>query len=526
MDAGRGRQSEAETLKQRRRQEGHWRAGVLALNSSAGNAAVAQLLGPSHSGITTISRFGSAEHNAIGADASLGAGSDIDIGNAEKLTYGEVLALAGDFFASVQQMRAMAKTPDGQAELRAARWKALGLGPQPNEAVLKSVMNRYFQLAGSNTSHFSGGGEARATYRAGHRQALQEAFAAGATGYPVRMISARTTEAFCQHFLTDMFAGGHVRAPRRDIKEWYTTHYPDSLNRLLNWASNRIALILDEWGQTTALPNSSIAADIKAKFADLGGPAVQNFSLGDIVGLAYHFQDNKGLGVISDVDESGQPVPGGFHWTAEGDSHLLPAGGQPTASAQLTQRMVTAAARSSLSELETARQLGEQAAGGRCLPSLQLAAAASTALDHMPLAAECFVPRPDEAAGNAVMNWQWGHLDPILRAAVDQSVSGEIAHTLQDQAANVPEFTHLKVVAAIPPVAQTENPGEARWTLHTRRAFAQWAAEMRTLGIVALEHAMSSNASPVPASEPFDASKDGGALPGGLHPSHSPTSAH
>lgn len=386
-------------------------------------------------------------------------------------------------------------------------------------------MNRYFQLAGSNTSHFSGGGEARATYRKGHREALQEAFAAGATGYPQRMLGARTTEAFCQHFLTDMFAGGHIRAPRRDIKEWYTSHYPNSLDSLLNWASLRIAVILDGWGQTTALPNGSIAGRIKGKIVDLGGPAVQTFSLGDIIGLAYHHQDNKGLGVISDRNVTGQEVPGGFHWTAEGDDHLLPGGGrQPTAEGALTRRMVTAAARASLAELETARQLGEQAAGGQCLPAPRLAAAAAAALDALPLSAEGYIPRPDQAAGNAELDWEWGHLDAVLRAAVDESVKGEIVGTLRGKAGLVQEFVHLKRVWAWPPVAETVIASEADWTLQTRRAFTQWVDEMGALGIEALEHAMASNASPPPVqdSEPHD----GGAPPGGVPRARSPIPAH
>lgn len=126
QDIGRERRPGGESGPHREARNGTLYSRILALNSSAGNAAVAQLLRPADRAIITLSRFGSAEHNAIGADASAGAGTDIELGDGERLTYGEMVALAGDFFASLGQMRALATTPQGQAELRGGALEGVG----------------------------------------------------------------------------------------------------------------------------------------------------------------------------------------------------------------------------------------------------------------------------------------------------------------------------------------------------------------------------------------------------------------
>ena len=491
-------------------------ASVAALSASAGNQAVCRALdrqaGARERG-RQLARFGSAEHQAIGADASGSGSTDLELGNGEMLPYGDMVALAGDYFKSLQQMRELAATPAGQAQLRAARYKALGFGTKPDPATEKLVMDRYFELAGANVSHFAAGGDALISYRDGHKTAIESAFMAGAAGDDRKFLAARTEEAFCNHYLTDMFAGGHVRTPRRDIQDWYQSKYPDSLDRLLDWASLQIARVLDGWHQTNSLPNSKIAAKLRTKIEELGGPAVKTFSLGDIVGLAYHHHDNQGLGVVSKVDERGNEVAGGYRWKAEGDNRLIPPGGKPpTADAALTRRMVTAATRASLKDLDDARTRGKEAAGGGVVPAAQLVPLAEKAAQALvPLRAEDYIPDEDPDAGNAKMEWEWGRLDPALREAVDESIKSEIVGTLRGKSDAVPEFTYLKFIWHSPWVTEMEAGADVRkadWTLHTRAAFLDWVGELAGLGITGLELAMDSTASP-----PSDDEMDAGAKP-------------
>src|SRR4029434_8484701 len=53
---------------------------------------------------------------------------------------------------------------------------------------------------------------------------------------------------------------------------------------------------------------TSLFAD---KIRELGGPAIDKFTLGDLVALAYHNRDNEGLEVVSRVGETGTKMA---HW--------------------------------------------------------------------------------------------------------------------------------------------------------------------------------------------------------------------
>jgi hypothetical protein len=451
-------------------------------------------------GGVALQRFGSEEHRQIGAEASGGATTDLDLGDGTTLTYGEMVALAGDFFGSLEEMRTLATTPDGQEQLRWARWNALHSGGEPSvsAAAKAAVLDRYYRLAANNWSHFSAGGTAASEYEGGHRDALSLAFFAGASGDEAKFAQATTAEAFCNHFLTDMFAGGHVRTPRQEMKEWYQANYPDSLGQFVSYTAGRITTNLDAQGDIPWYwPNSSVMEKLRGRIVALGGSAMESFTLGDIVALAYHHQDNAGLGVVSDVGPDGAPVAGGFRWTAMGDSHL--------ADSPITRQMVEGAVRASLNDLTLAREAGLQASGGTCVPEEQLAGARDQAVAALqPFAALGFVPREDTEAGNTVMDWHWGQIDPTLRAAIDESVRNDIANTLRGKAGAVPEEIRCTRTGS-------EDP-EGAVRLRVRPAFLQFCDQLAGEGVAALEAAMATAASP-----PTDAVLDGGVpLPAGV----------
>ncbi len=86
---------------------------------------------------------------------------------------------------------------------------------------------RYLQIAGVNWDHFSQGDNAWNAYFTGHTLAMTTAANAGLTNNIPLLNSAYVIEAFACHFLTDMFASGHIRVPRKELQygtgtsSWY-----------------------------------------------------------------------------------------------------------------------------------------------------------------------------------------------------------------------------------------------------------------------------------------------------------------
>jgi hypothetical protein len=486
---------------------------ILALQQTVGNRAVQRLLDPilarpqkSHSAASAVQRWGTEEHRRLGEGAAIGEGTDIDIGGGTRLTYGEMVGLAGDYFASMAEVRELAGTPAGQEQLRWARWWALHNGPEPavSDRAKAAVRDRYYRLAANNLAHFQAGGNARNEYERAHIQALSNAFLAGAMPLEVgRWETAVTAEAFSNHFLTDMFAAGHIRTPRPDIKAWYTENYRDSVPRFINYAANWIAGELDRLGETPGIPNAWVASSLADQIRALGGTAIDSFSIGDIVSGAVHNLDNRtGLNVVSELSTSGEAVPGGFQWRAGGEGRL---GESP-----ITEQMATSAIRASFADLLDMRNAGQQTYQGFPIPQGQINRAFDQALARLqPFAALRYVPgeasgnRPiatGTTSGSGEINWHWGSIDPTLRTELDSYVRGEIAGTLRGKAGEVPE---TKTIARIYTIRQI------------RTAFLSFCTHLASLGFSALEEAMGVSATP-PAPSP---APEAGAPIGGRGPS-------
>jgi hypothetical protein len=85
----------------------------------------------------------------------------------------------------------------------------------------RSYLLRYVDALANNMDHFNFSrdptqdGPALKVYKSGHRAALDEAM----KGTPDALNRAMCMEAFACHFLTDSFAGGHVRVPRAELLE-------------------------------------------------------------------------------------------------------------------------------------------------------------------------------------------------------------------------------------------------------------------------------------------------------------------
>lgn len=445
----------------------------------------------SESGVA-VERFAGPEHRDIGDSASGRESTTITYGEGgQHLSFGEVVALAGDYFATYDDMRDLARTPRGRARIAWARWQALDLPrsqePQVPTEIKDAVREQYYSLASRNLSHFSVGGTAWEAYVTWHSKAIADALAAGESGTTQTWRTALTKEAFSHHFLTDMFSAGHVRTPRASIREWYERHASDSTDRFLRYMAKFIYDRLDERQQLPPLAwwfSWITKGTIKGRIVKLGGEAVRTFSLGDIVSLALHDLDNRGLQVVSSVDPDGRPVQGGFRWTAVGDSHL---GSSPAGS--LTKRMAVAAAITSLRDLERVRGVGRKLTG-HLSSSSQRTAAVKQALgdaSRVIFAAGGFVPKedlsasanialPGAARGASRLEWRWGQLGDVAYQAVDHAVKHRIADELFGRLRDIPDpvvATALKIRVA-----------------GTRHAFRLFVEHLRAEGIRGLEMAI------------------------------------
>lgn len=441
-----------------------------------------------------LAEFSGREHRDITDNASGKELTSLAYGDPPaQLTFGEVTALAGDYFATYEEMRDLARTAAGRIELAYARWHCLSLArdgvaaPTKDAAVIQSVTDRYLLLASRNISHFSAGGTAWQAYTSWHAKALVDALDAGRTSDAALWRRALTKEAFGLHFLTDSFSAGHVRTPRAEIRDWYQQRFPDSGQRILQYLARFLFDRLDERQQLPQLAwwfgwvTRGVMVD---RIRTLGGEAVANISLGDIVSLALHDADNLGLDVVSEVDPDGKPVAGGHHWRAMGDGHL----GSNRFGIE-TRRMAVVAVIASLRELERVRGAGVKL--GRAEVSLsQRGAAMRQALGGSVFAARAFVPREDVArtaavalrvpgGGRAPMEWRWGRLGPVAHQAVDTTIRKRLADELLVFAGQVPD-----------PV---DGPGGMR--IHgIRGAYRLFIRHLRDDGITVLERAVGRNA--------------------------------
>lgn len=225
-------------------------------------------------------RFEGGEHTAIGDNILLRFAanqppvvahqSPLPLPNGLSLTYGQVVALGGDFYGVPERPIADGATPserierflqafDSLARLPASRAEAQDIlavmqeeisaanraikdGRQPHEAYdalgdsLSARWNRitgggsvasdllplgrYLKLAASNWDHF--GRSALLAYQAGHGAALQQALRARDSGDERDLQLAYAMNAFADHFLTDLFSAGHLRVPRKALADTVT----------------------------------------------------------------------------------------------------------------------------------------------------------------------------------------------------------------------------------------------------------------------------------------------------------------
>lgn len=172
----------------------------------------------------------------------------------QRLSYGELVALSGDFYGSPEAL--YEEKPSALpwlyesndlddlrklfgSELQWIEQRQKGRGPDSypdNNIRMAWNAKAYVELALANTDHF--GWHNLVAYVRHHTAALT--LAKRAKGEENETFQrALFVNAFADHFLTDGFAAGHIRVPRAEIREWakklgYSEKLAGALSKLLH----------------------------------------------------------------------------------------------------------------------------------------------------------------------------------------------------------------------------------------------------------------------------------------------------
>ncbi len=153
----------------------------------------------------------------------------------ETFSYGELVALSGDFYPTADKLFEAQPSPlpwlweaDDISDLRKlfraeldwieAENRGADVGYPENNIALAWNAKQYLELALDNVDHF--GWHNIVAYCDYHAQALELARQASHDDDDPLWRRALFYNAFADHFLTDAFAAGHLRVPRRQILDW------------------------------------------------------------------------------------------------------------------------------------------------------------------------------------------------------------------------------------------------------------------------------------------------------------------
>lgn len=310
-------------------------------------------------------RFVEKEHKTIGDEATKGEHGElksVELAEDYRVTYGEMVAMAGDHFSDINQMRNYAQNlgPGAGSREEIEYVRIVKIHGRDDKATIESFSSgareaadkRYYELAGENRSHFlnpKAGDEDRSTadkagdvakeyrgewydifnmmeievplgagagYRQNHVRALFEGYFAGISGSGID--SALAAEAFSNHYLSDAFSSGHVRTARASIADHWNQRIPLFYPNLKGYIAEKLAEQLEKvklWGAFSEeaiykgpLWFSGSLSAVTEELEKKGG-----VTFGSFVSGAIHDYDNQ-HGVKVSID--GQDA------TLFGDEHL------------------------------------------------------------------------------------------------------------------------------------------------------------------------------------------------------------
>ena len=272
-------------------------------------------------------QFASKEHQSLGKEAagSFKVNLSRNTKSPFKVFFGDVVALSGDYFKPVKLIE-LAGIPGRRGDRKGSRDEIIYAlndfnaqdrrfqsgGPWENykfsDEVKKAVSMREHKLAASNESHFLAPwgrlrgqvinkGNAVIYYLYYHKKAIYKAYYGG----QVWFTHAMAIEAAAHHFLTDAFAAGHIRTPVSLIRKFWSKKYPIfSINLFWKIALDTAVKINERETNTPTILGSvmGIFEDIMKEVHEIEKD-LPKFSLGDLIGLAFHDYDNDKGVIIS-----------------------------------------------------------------------------------------------------------------------------------------------------------------------------------------------------------------------------------
>ncbi len=399
-----------------------------------------------------IQRFEPWEHKVMGDDGSEGQGRDggvvkMKVGSLT-LTLGDVTALAGDFFGSVEELKKIAEKPGDNGQLPGTadevnyildyyingRELDETVSDRYSSEVKEAVEDRGTELLKTNWDHFSNSetGDVKLThderaekhagnkalnnaaaYRDSHEKALAFAFYAGkSTDKNVsayKLNEAWLHEGFASHFLTDAFSSGHVSVERKSIVNYWKKKIPMWMINLHGWFSETLIKGAQRYPYVDELPGGALDIIIQI----FGQDFLPSYELGDIIGGMLHDYDNiRGI----DVTVAGTKA------TLYGDGEIVKqgnGGGNKKSSALAdsdkanTLDLVTSAMQVSTKEVNKALSKGKAAQG----KSIGIADVRPAFLTTEGLyGAEIYWPVAEstQSAGRRKINWKADSLEDLV----------------------------------------------------------------------------------------------------------------
>jgi hypothetical protein len=415
-------------------------AQIVALQQTIGNAEVGRLMRAGRIGNRrALQRYEGWEHRKLGDEGSRPAssGSDpakppapvtmIELAPGVRLSWGQVVALAGDEFDNVDELIASAQIAvkpqntgilDGlfgpsdaaRGRLRAALEHDMGAGRgipdnlfNGGDAAMDAQKSKFNDLVLHNVAHFPDQGAARSSWARYHDLAIAEALHAG-FGNPPGLQRAYVLEAFGEHYLTDCFSAGHIRTPRTTIYNWYRDSFADKAFIGLEW-----------WLVGKYLQHPSIDPDqAKTLFGMLAKvqPVVASYLFlvvaGAVSGTIHDYEGDTGV-LVSSVATGGKP------WVTYGDNSLPGATNSHAAgTSDAAMKLAIFAIELAKNHVDTAFAIGQQlkTSGGSIDDGWSRLAQRGISRPYQDVLN--FVPQAVTGVGATAMpwaRWRWGSFD-------------------------------------------------------------------------------------------------------------------
>jgi hypothetical protein len=396
-----------------------------------------------------VQRFESSEHKFMGDEGSKSAQGQtrsVELAKDYFVSFGDITAMAGDYFTDVEQIKALAEN-DGKGkgtreEIEYVRTVLVHARKDQesnfSKGAVDAAMSRYYELAGKNAAHFTEPrGPSKRTntinnfgnYHDNHENAITLAASAGAAKQSIN--DAVLQEAFASHFLTDAFSSGHVRTERISISQWWDPKVPMFWTNLKMYIAEQMAYYIND--------NTNVVGTVRTVqqlwegvLASLETKNLPELKFGDLISGAVHDYENvKGVATQ--------------HGTLLGDAQLRDEDGNPIidkstgkrlTAATLTENKAVEAVRMSVREVEKAYQLGATLAPAAVVAKLR-AGGMYTAEKLWPKA------KPDKDQPAKRPNWKKDSVEDLIRDdamkeaieifAANKAQSLEDAMTFEDQ---------------------------------------------------------------------------------------------